>query len=71
MQRESTGDMQTLTTHDHNCIDLPGHQSGVLALKEVLSIRLPSFIAAPGEFWATHLTRRTQSKKLYWPRIDI
>jgi RNA polymerase sigma-70 factor (ECF subfamily) len=35
--------MQTLTTHDDYCMDLPSHQSGVLALKEVLSLRLPSF----------------------------
>jgi RNA polymerase sigma-70 factor (ECF subfamily) len=35
--------MQTQTTKSDPCMDVSGHQSAVLEMKEVLSLRLPSF----------------------------
>jgi RNA polymerase sigma-70 factor, ECF subfamily len=43
MRCESTCEMQTLTTNGDPCMDLSGDQSAVLALKEVLSLRMPAF----------------------------
>jgi RNA polymerase sigma-70 factor, ECF subfamily len=42
MRCESTCEMQTQPTSDP-CLDVSGHQSAVLEMKEVLSLRLPSF----------------------------
>ena len=35
--------MQTQTTNSDSCMDVSGHHSAVLEMKEVLSLRLPSF----------------------------
>jgi RNA polymerase sigma-70 factor, ECF subfamily len=43
MRCESTYEMQTLTTNGDPCMDRSGDQSAVLALKEVLSLRMPAF----------------------------
>jgi RNA polymerase sigma-70 factor, ECF subfamily len=43
MRCESTCEMQNQTTNSDPCMHVSGHQSAVLEMKEVLSLRLPSF----------------------------
>jgi RNA polymerase sigma-70 factor (ECF subfamily) len=43
MRRESTREMQTQTSNGHPCMEVSGRQGAVLEMKEVLSLRLPSF----------------------------
>ena len=43
MRCEWTCGMQTQTTKSDQCMDVSGHQSAVLEMQEVLSLRLPSF----------------------------
>jgi len=43
MRRQWTCEMQTQIINSDPCADVSGHQSAVLEMKEVLSLRLPSF----------------------------
>jgi RNA polymerase sigma factor (sigma-70 family) len=43
MRCESTFEMQSPATNRDRCVAMSGHQSAVLEMKEVLSLRLPSF----------------------------
>jgi RNA polymerase sigma factor (sigma-70 family) len=43
MRCESTWEMESQTTNSDPCINVSGHQSAVLEMKEALSLRLPSF----------------------------
>src|ERR1700723_536104 len=43
MRCESTCEMQTRITRSDLCMDVSGHQSAVLEMKEVLSTRVPFF----------------------------
>ena len=60
-----------LRTENDQCLEVVDDQSAARKLQDVLSLRLPSFIAVPSDFWGMRLTQRMRCRKPCWPLTNI